>query len=315
MSKDTHAPLEPELLKWSIPNFLRPLVPEAAMKILRRFKERRLVRDVPDGIEFSQSREDASASGAMSIVVAIHDAPAVVERCLASLEKYAPEAEVIVVNDGSRLRRTVDVIQGFLERNRWKIVQHETALGHSAACRAGAQIATRPYLCLLNSDTVVTPWCWRGIKEVFESDPQVGVAGPSTSASGTIQALPHANWCCHYWSDNQICAYAERLLHSSETETEDLPWAGGFAFFVRRTLWHQIGGFDPNLPDYGNEVEFCKRVTGKGYRIVWARNYYIHHLSEQSYGRKLGLAEIESRRRAAEQYLRRKYAVGESRRA
>ena len=291
----------PWMSKWHIPRFLKRTLPRPFINGLRELKGRILTLKYPRHIEFEQSPEDGQASASMSIVVPIHDAPTVTCRCLASVEKYAPEAEVILVDDASRLTETLEVIRHFSSRNGWKVIRHEKSLGHSEACRAGARLATRPYLCLLNSDTVVTPWCWRRIKEVFEHDQKIGVAGPSTSDSGNPQILPLAADLRYYLNDNQICAFAERLLTECEEPIViDLAWVAGFAFFIRRSLWEQLGGFDQKLPDYGNEVELCSRVAEKGYRLVWVRNCYIHHFARQSYKGTIGEEGILARIRAAE---------------
>jgi len=294
---------------WRIPRWLKVRLPRLVAVGLRELKGRALSRDFPRNAEFCLSPEDALASSSMSIVVPIHDAPMVTRRCLASLEKYARESEIILVDDASRAADTLEVIARFSSRNGWKVVRHQSPLGHSAACKAGAGLATRPYLCLLNSDTVVTPWCWRRVKEVFENDQKIGVAGPSTSYSGNTQALPLALSLLGYWNDNQICGFAKHLLTTcQEPIVLDLTWIAGFAFFIRRNLWEGMGGFDRNLPDYGNELELCKRVVAEGYRTVWIRNSYIHHLGRQSYEDAIGDEGILARYLAAETYIKQKTA-------
>jgi len=301
-----------ERLRWTaglhIPPFFKRALPQAAIRVLRELKGRILTRDFSRRTEYEQSPEDAQASASLSIVVPVHDAPTVTRRCLVSLEKYAPKAEIILVDDGSRLLETRDIIEDFVSRNRWKLAHHEKAFGHSIACGAGASLATRPYLCLLNSDTVVTPWCWRLIKETFENDQKVGVAGPSTSSSGNPQTLPVADYLRSYWNDNQICGFAKRLMADSPHPiVENLDWISGFAFFIRRALWEQLGGFDRNLLDYGNEVELCKRVAAKGYRRLWVRNAYIHHFGGKSYRHVIGDEGIYERIQAAEIYTGQKH--------
>lgn len=69
-----------------------------------------------------------------------------------------------------------------------------------------------------------------------------------------------------------------------------------------------MGGFDKNIADYGNEVELCKRIVDNGYRTVWIRNSYIHHLGRQSYGDTLGDEGILARYLTAERYIKRKAA-------
>ena len=301
-----------ESLPWAarvhFPHFFKRAIADAVINGLRDLKWRVLARNFPHRKEFGQSSEDAQASASLSIVVPVHDAPTVTRRCLVSLEKYAPKAEIILVDDGSRLVETRDTIEDFVSRSGWKLVHHEKALGHSVSCGAGASLATRPYLCLLNSDTVVTPWCWRLIKEAFEVDQTVGVTGPSTSCSGNSQTLPLVYRFSPYWNDNQICGFAKRLMADSPHPiVENLDWISGFAFFIRRALWEQLGGFDRNLLDYGNEVELCKRVAAKGYRRLWVRNAYIHHFGGKSYRHVIGDEGIYERIQAAEIYTGQKH--------
>jgi GT2 family glycosyltransferase len=300
-----------ERLPWvaslRIPPLFRGLLPQPVRNGLRNLRVKILMSDFRGHTRIAQSTEDAIASSSMSIVVPIHDAPVVTRRCLVSLEHYAPKAEIILVNDGSKLTETANMIQGFVDRNHWKLVNHERPLGHSQASEAGVDLATRSYLCLLNSDTVVTPWCWRLVKEAFELDERIAVAGPSTSNTGIpqLQTLPIAAYLCRYLNDNQICDFASRLVAScADPLVSDLTFVCGFAFFMRRSAWNQFGGFDRNLPDYGNEVELCKRVAAEGYRRVWVRNAYIHHFGSQSYREAIGNKAIAERNNAALAYIR-----------
>lgn len=298
-------------LRWHLPDQLKAFLPDRALNFVREIRVRILSRGLATDRTFIQSEEDSRASESMSIVVPIHDSPIPTRRCLASLALYAPRSEVILIDDGSRMSKTVQTIREFGDRNGWKIVTHERARGHSEACAAGASVATRPYICLLNSDTVVTPWCWRPIVAAFKDDSAIGVAGPSTSASGNEQSLEVAMYCRHSWNDSQIYAFAERLALTCPQPTIcELPWASGFAFFIRKSLWEQLRGFDEQLPDYGNEVELCKRVASVGYRIVWVRNSYIHHLFQQTYSGRFGQSEIRARSEAAHEYTRKKHAGG-----
>jgi len=280
----------------------------AALNQIRSVRAKVVTRGLSRDRIFEQSTGDKRASAAMSIVVPIYDAPIVTQRCLASLERYAEEAEIVLVNDGSKLPETVAIIEQYSQRNGWRVISNVEPTGHSDASWAGAEKANRPYLCLLNSDTVVTPWCWRPIQEAFELDPKIGVAGPCTSRSSNRQTLAVARDCRFEWNDSQICSYAERLQHATlSSPLIDLPWAAGFAFFIRLSLWRELRGFDKSLADYANELELCKRVTASGYRIVCVRRSYIHHLAGQSYGQLMTQNEIDQQKLLGCEYVRNKY--------
>jgi GT2 family glycosyltransferase len=296
------------LAAYRVPEKIRRALPPGLIRSMQQLRDRIVRTLVSRGLAghatFAQPEEETLASGSVSIVVPIHDAPLVTKRCLASLQRHAQSSQIILIDDGSRIAETTNIIREFSERNSWKVIRNDTADGHSAACAAGVRLASRPYICLLNSDTVVTHRGWRAIVQGFESDPSIGVAGPSTSSSGNEQTLDVAKRCRFSWNDKEICAFAERLTVAAlHPVIVDLPWISGFAFFMRLSLWEKLGGFDQNLGDYLNEVELCKRVVNSGYRTVWVRNSYIHHLGNQSYAEVLSAREIQSRTLTALQYV------------
>ncbi len=292
------------------PSALGHVLPESVKDSLRSLRERLLgriaMRRLPRDKQFIQSHEDSAACTSLSVIIPVHDSPEVTKRCLESLERFAVEAEIILVDDASKLQETRALLENFASRNHWVLIRNDAAMGHSGASAAGVSRSTRPYLCLLNSDTVVTPRCWRLIMQAFESDPKVGAAGPSTSWGGW-QTLPLAKYVRHYLNESQICAYAESLLGDSVGPVlTDVPAVIGFALFISRSLWDQLGGFDKALPDYGNEIDLCRRIHDAGYRTVWVSNSYIHHLAGASYGKTIGAKGIAARKKAATEMIDRR---------
>ncbi len=250
-----------------------------------------------------QPEDEMRAGKDMSVVVSVHDSPGFLLRCLRSLEIYGTLAEVILVDDGSQEKETLNILEEFSRKNYWHLVRHDDSLGHSRACEAGARLASRPYICLLNSDAVVTPWSWLAAKTAFETDPKIAVTGPSTSWAITEQVLPKARRLRHYWNDNQIFAFAKKYIASLKTAPPlELTEVSGFAFFIRREVWEEFEGFDDQLPDYGNEAELCIRLLKAGWKIVWTPNSYIHHFGNISYAE-----EKRSKFRFGRAYIKKKH--------
>jgi len=264
---------------------IKKYIPEPIKEVYRRMRAKLLSIGLPRTGTFDQPEDEVEASKDISVVVPIHDSPDVTRRCLDSLEKYGANAEIILVDDGSQLQETVDLLRDYQHRNSWRVIKHNTPLGHSRSCKDGAQVPSTPYLCFLNSDTVITPWSWQGAKEVFEADPKIAVTGPSTSWAFTKQVVPEAKLCRNYWNDCQIFAFAQKYVEAHKYSAWiDLPEISGFAFFIRREVWENFGGFDKQLSDYGNETELCIRLSKAGWRLVWTQKNYIHHFGNLSYG-------------------------------
>jgi len=267
---------------------IRKYIPEWIKEPYRRIRAKLSSIGLASIDKLVQPEEEVKASNDFSVVIAIHDSPNVTRRCLESVEKYGANAEVILVDDGSQLHETADLIFGYKQRNNWKVIRNNEPIGHSRSCEAGSRLVTRSYICFLNSDTVISPWSWAAAKEAFDSNPRIAVTGPSTSRTATQQTIKRADYCRHYWTNDQIYAFAHKYISNRPPKIQiNLPFVGGFAFFIRSKLWNEFGGFDRNLPDYGNEVELCKRLKKRGFHIVWTQNSYIHHFGKGSYGQIL----------------------------
>lgn len=250
------------------------------------------------------SSEERKASACISVVVPIHDAPEVTDRCLRSLERNGGDAEIILIDDGSKLDRTQEVIDYAIARNGWVLARHESARGHSRACELGAEIAQRDYLCFLNSDTVITPFSWAGMVKALQVDPRIAVVGPSTSSTSTCQTIRRAELCRLHWTDGQIDEFAYRYTARNHRATPvDMEYVGGFAFIVTRSAWTGSGGFDSNLSNYGNEKELCRRLKKRGHRILWTRSSYIHHFGSSSFLQRFTSEELHYQRVAADRYI------------
>lgn len=263
---------------------IKKYIPESIKKRYRLIRARLLSIGLTRSGTFDQPEDEVEASKDVSVIVPILDSPEFLIRCLRSLEMYAPHAEVILVDDGSIMQETLNILEDFRHRKNWLLIRHDKSVGHSRSCEAGARFATRPYICLLNSDTVVTPWSWSAAKRAFETEPRIAVTGPSTSWAFTKQVVLKAKHCRHYWNDCQIFAFAQKYVKAHKySALVDLPEISGFAFFIRKEVWENFGGFDENLPDYGNETELCIRLSKSGWRLVLTQNSYIHHFGNLSY--------------------------------
>lgn len=228
--------------------------------------------------------DEINASRQLSVIVPVHNAPDETERCLRSLERFAGEAEVIVVDDGSTDPRASQTVTEFVVRNRWKTRRNDTGSFHSGACMAGAKFATRDILCLLNSDTVVTQHSWSPCVQALVETPSLMASGPIISDGRWAQVDIRARRCRFNWSDAQIYWYAEGLYQrnaAQPTKRIEL-FVGGTALFIRRHDWDRVGGFDGCRAHIGNDVDLCRKLTSNGGWLGVCKSAYVHHLGSRS---------------------------------
>jgi GT2 family glycosyltransferase len=228
--------------------------------------------------------DEANATRQLSVVVPVHNAPIETERCLQSLERFGNEAEIILVDDGSTDPRASGIVSDFSARNNWKAQRNEKGSFHSAACMAGARLATRPILFLLNSDTVVTQHAFSRCVQALNERPDLMAVGPMTSDGWGTQNASRARRCRFFWNDAQIFWYAERLYrqYSTREPRPIQPFVTGAALFVRRTDWDRVRGFEGCRAHGGNDVDLCLKLTAGGGWIGVCDGAYVHHLGGRS---------------------------------
>jgi|SRR3990167_2183469 len=106
------------------------------------------------------------------------------------------------------------------------------------------------YICLLNSDTVVEADWLRKLMQYF--NPSVGAIGPVTDYGGEQRM--------------------ERGRGIIETDT-----LSGFCLLFPKRVWEEIGGFDEQFELYFEDADFCRRIKDKGYKLLIAKDIFIHH--------------------------------------
>ena len=199
------------------------------------------------------------ATDELTFVVPVRDRPEQLERCLRALTRAAPEARVIVVDDGS-----VTPVRVFGAKA-VRVIRHPESRGAAAARNTGLAACSTTFVGFVDSD-VVLPEAAPGRLLAHLVDPCVAAAAPRVRALGARGA---------------IAAYEAR--HSAL----DMGPKGGFVapgrpvayvpstvLFVRRSA---IGrGFDEDLP-IGEDVDFVWRLHASGGRVRYVPEVDVLH--------------------------------------
>jgi hypothetical protein len=130
--------------------------------------------------------------------------------------------------------------------------------------------------------------------ELLESDPSIGAVGPVTNRISGKQEIP-VNYEISL-TDNPIGGYidAESLraindfAQKNAVENSRKTWRMirlvGFSILVRRSTLEDTGGFDERMGIGTFEDDgLSLRIIAKGYRLLVARDAFIHHFGNVSF--------------------------------
>jgi GT2 family glycosyltransferase len=146
-------------------------------------------------------------------------------------------------------------------------------------------------ICLLNSDTQVSPQWLDKLNEVFTREPNTGVVGPTTNNSHNHQssALPTPEY-------NVIDFSTFKIAGTNLPEV-----LGGFCIIFPRKVWEEVGGIPEDYSFYGQEVIFIDKMIKAGYKQYWRKDVFVHHEGASTAKKmaSLGLFDINKERQIA----------------
>lgn len=233
----------------------------------------------------------------VSVVVLTWNALDYTRKCAASLLEHTdPRHELIFVDNGSR-RETIDFLEGLsAEHSRVKVILNGRNLGFAAGNNVGIAASRGDYVCLLNSDTVVTEGWLDALLAPAEKDPRVGLVGPVTNSISGAQKLPSVPY-----DQDTLAGLAEFAARNRSEQVGRIAAAlmtVGFCMLIRKTLIERIGGLDEGFGQ-GNyeDTDYCLRTALAGFNSVMAYDSFVHHFGSRSFveGKVDYTAQIEEK--------------------
>jgi len=233
-------------------------------------------------------------AGLLTVIIPVHNAPAELDHCLASVYRTVPAGtRVIVIDDASTIPELGNILNRWQQRAgaAWQFHYQEKNLGFVGTVNRGMEIAQNDVV-LLNSDTETTSGWIEGLQRCLASDPSIATATPWTN-NGEIASIPR------FCEANPLPASPEAVAHviatSGTAGYPDLPTAVGFCMAVSRHALNILGPFDEETfgLGYGEENDFSMRANSAGLRNVLCDDVYVAHLGGRSFG-PLGLKPDDS---------------------
>ena len=191
--------------------------------------------------------------------------------CLESLMHldYTGDCEILVVDNGSTDGSPPIIRERFPGVT---LIEVGENLGFTGGNNVGLQWALErgsDYALLLNNDTEVAPDFLRLLVKAAETDPQVGIAGPTIyyyeepqtvwSAGGGIDWQRGTTW---------MVGLDERDTGQFGETPREMDFVTGCALLVKRDVLQRVGLLDDRFFTYYEDTEWCVRARRAGFKIV-----------------------------------------------
>lgn len=147
--------------------------------------------------------------------------------------------------------------------------------------------AAEGWLWLLHDDCAPAPDALERLLDVAEAEPGISVVG------GRIRAWPRARRLLEVGATVTGTGHRETGVEIGEydqgqhDEQRDVLSVSSAGMLVRRSTWDRLGGFDPHLPLFRDDLDFGWRVARAGERVVVAPQAVIFHAEAATRGVRL----------------------------
>lgn len=284
--------------------------PIKSQRLTAPFKKPKLLLDVP--VVSSQlyipyrtpSWFESKDKAEVSVIIPMFRSSSEIKELIASwdLINDGTKVEIIFVDDCCPQNSKDAVLSKWLERKEditkpiGRIIYSPENQGFGTSCNIGAMNATGDYLIFLNADTQVTPGWIRPLIRQLKKD-EVGIVGNMQLKSVNGKDIIDSAGSEWNWNSSSFMHIGRDIYNGVRLqnpfsltncpkeifETQEREMVTGACLAIRKSLFQEIGGFNPNYRiAYWEDSEICMAVREMGYKVIYQPNSRIYHSGQHS---------------------------------
>jgi GT2 family glycosyltransferase len=174
-----------------------------------------------------------------------------------------------------------------------RLIRSKINLGFAAANNLAMQAARGRYIVLLNSDAFFQPGALRLSIQHMDANTTAGVGGarlvgPHGEWQPSARAFPSLwhvfivfSGLASRYPKSRIFGAFDRTWASPDFQA-DVDWVPGAFSIMRREALVKSGLFDQNFFLYCEEVDLCRRIKARGFRVLYWPDVVVTHVGGES---------------------------------
>ena len=194
--------------------------------------------------------------------------------------------EICVVDNGSTEREALRLYSELAKDSRFRLIHYDAPFNYSTAVNTGVEHSDGEIIVILNNDMLITQPDWLSEIVRWACQPEIGVVGAkllhgnrSIQHAGIILGMNgfighlYLNAPEHYHG-----------LAGSADWYRNFYALTGACQAMRRSVFDQVGGYDPRFRLAFGDIDFCLRVIKEGYRNLYTPFAQLIHFEGSSRG-------------------------------
>lgn len=217
----------------------------------------------------------------IAVVLLNYNGLALLKTFLPSVVENSVEADLFLIDNGSTDTSLEWVNTHYPEVECIALPEN---LGYAGGYNEGLCHIKNPLFCLLNTDVRVPPNWLTPLSQHFDSNTTTAIAQPHILNYRAPQFFEYAGAAGGYIDAFGIPFCRGRIFNQCEEDKgqydneQDIFWASGACFFIRRPIFWDLGGFDTRFFAHQEEIDLCWRAINAGYKIKAIGHSKVYHL-------------------------------------
>ncbi len=224
----------------------------------------------------------------LSIIIVNYNVKDFLNQALHSIEKAVSglTVEIFVVDNASRDGSAAMIRENFPQVH---LIKNDQNAGFAGANNQALKLCRGKYVLLINPDTLVQEDTFVKLISFLDRHPEAGMAGckilnpdgslqsacrrsiPTpwiafTKLTGLSDLFPHNRWLAKY-----------NLTYLDPDQTTAVDAISGSFMLVKREVVEQVGFLDEQFFMYGEDLDWCYRITRAGWKIYYVPTTKIVH--------------------------------------
>lgn len=232
--------------------------------------------------------QKAAIQPMVSVIIVTYSSSDEIPDCMEGLLKQSVPIEIFLVDNASP-DNTAQMVSDYAARfENIHAILNKQNIGLAAGNNIPMGKCRGRYLLMLNPDTLFrNDHTLEHMVEFLERNQDVGVVGPKNvyENGDALRSFEH-HW--GLWNIVKWRVIPNRIPRSlydrySSYKTQDVLFVSGSCLLIRRTIFEQIGGYDPEYFLTIEDVcDLCIRVKQVGSRVVFLGEEEVVHFSGRS---------------------------------
>jgi len=217
----------------------------------------------------------------IAVVILNWNGQKLLEQFLPAVMAFSEEANIYVADNASTDDSVHYIKENFPEIT---IIENSENGGYAKGYNDALKQVEEDIYCLLNSDVEVTENWLESILEEFENNPETAIIQPKILDYKNKAYFEYAGAAGGFIDKYGYPFCRGRVFNTLEKDNKqyndktNIFWASGACFFIRKSVFKNLSGFDESFFAHMEEIDLCWRAFNQDLKTVYIGTSTVYHV-------------------------------------